>query len=98
MNKFETLESVMCKELEALEHKLQGGAEMSTADLDKIDKLAHAMKSLATYKAMKDPEAWEDGEMSGRRGMNGRYVSRGYGPDGYSGYMHPHGPYPEYRW
>ncbi len=97
MEKFESLEKSMCKELEAIEHKLQGGTEMSTADLEKIDKLAHAMKSLATYKAMKEAEEWDEGNMSGRRGrgMNGRYVSRDPGP-WYGGYpdMYP----PERRW
>lgn len=91
MNKFEILEKKMCMELEAIEQKLQGGAEMSIQDLDKADKLAHAMKSLATYKAMKEAEEYEmeEGGMSGRRGraMNVRYVSRDGGSsyaDGYS--------------
>ena len=80
MEKFELLEKEMCKELEAIEQKLKGGTEMSTADLEKIDKLAHAMKSLATYKAMVEAEDGysDDNAMSGRRGraMNGRFVSR----------------------
>jgi len=91
MEKFEALEKAMCKELETLEKKMNGSAEMSIQDLDKIDKLVHAMKSLVTYKAMKEAEedyGEEDG-MSGRRGrgMNGRYVSRDGGSsyaDGYS--------------
>lgn len=88
MEKFEALEKAMCHELEKIAQKLDGGTEMSTADLDKIDKLTHAMKSLATYEAMRNPEEWEDG-MSGRRGrgMDGRYVSRDGGAsyaDGYS--------------
>lgn len=97
MNKFESLEKAMCKELEAIEQKLKGGTEMSETDLKRVDLLAHAMKSLATYTAMKEAEEYdEEGKMSGRRGraMNGRYVSRDYGPqsydDGYSG----HYPYP----
>lgn len=92
MDKFTTLEKKMCMELEAIEQKLQGGAEMSEMDLKRADMLAHAMKSLATYKAMKDAEEeYEEfgGEMSGRRGRaaNGRYVSRDGGNsymDGYS--------------
>jgi len=92
MEKFETLEKAMCKELETLEQKLKGSAEMSVQDLDKVDKLAHAMKSLATYKAMKEAEEeYGEGEegFSGRRGRaaNGRYVSRDGGSsysDGYS--------------
>lgn len=88
MDKFEMLEKKMCMELEAIEQKLQGGAEMSETDLKRADMLAHAMKSLATYKAMKEADEYE-GEMSGRRGraMNGRFVSRDGGnsyADGYS--------------
>lgn len=103
MNKFEMLEKKMCMELEAIEQKLQGGTEMSVQDLEKIDKLAHAMKSLATYKAMKEAEEYGDeGEMSGRRGrgMNGRYMSRTEGPrsydDGWSG-RHPMPDYWRYN-
>ena len=88
MEKFEALEKAMCKELEALEHKMQGGAEMSVQDLEKIDKLTHAMKSLATYVAMKESEEYAENAISGRRGrgMNGRYISRDEGSysDGYS--------------
>ena len=92
MEKFEALEKAMCKELETLEQKLKGTAEMSVQDLEKVDKLAHAMKSLTTYKAMKEAEEeYGEGEegFSGRRGraMNGRFVSRDGGSsysDGYS--------------
>lgn len=90
MNKFEALEKSLCMELEAIEQKLKGGTEMSTADLDKVDKLAHAMKSLATYKAMVEAEEGysEENGMSGRRGrgMNGRYVSREGGNSYAEGY------------
>lgn len=109
MEKFEALEKAMCHELEMLEQKVAGG-EMSTTDLEKIDKLAHAMKSLATYTAMKEAEGYSDG-MSGRRGRSpstGRYVSRDGGyADGYSeGYSEgmrqsghwPMGPDPRFRY
>lgn len=90
MDKFEVLEKKMCMELDAIEQKLQAGAEMTETDLKRADMLAHAMKSLATYKAMKEAEEYETGgDISGRRGrgMNGRYVSRDGGSsyaDGYS--------------
>lgn len=89
MDKFEFLEKKMCEELEAIEQRLKNGAEMSETDLKRADILAHAMKSLATYKAMKDAEEYEMDGYSGRRGraMNGRYVSRDSGSsyaDGYS--------------
>lgn len=89
MDKFEALEKAMCKELETLEQKMKGSAEMSVQDLEKVDKLAHALKSLATWKAMKEAEEYEQDGYSGRRGraMNGQYVSRDGGrsyADGYS--------------
>ena len=98
MEKFEDLERAMCKELEAIEQKVKGGKEMTDMDLDRADKLAHAMKSLATYKAMKDAEEYETGMSGGRgHGMYGRYVSR---DDGYSGHYEGYYPprYPERRW
>ena len=87
MEKFEMLEKEMCKELEAIEQKLKAGTEMSETDLKRVDMLAHAMKSLATYKAMKEAdEGYYDGGMSGRRGMNGRYISRDGGSSYAEGY------------
>jgi len=87
MEHYEALEKAMCKELEAIEQKLKNGTEMSVQDLDRVDKLTHAMKSLATYKAMKEAEEYEGG-MSGRRGrgMNGRFVSRADGNSYTEGY------------
>ena len=85
--KFENLEKAMCKELETLERKVLSSPEMNVTDLDKIDKLAHALKSLATYEAMKGYDEEEEG-FSGRRGrsaMTGQYVSR-----------MPYEPYPYY--
>lgn len=104
MDKFEALEKSMCKELEAIEQKLKGGTEMSETDLKRVDMLAHALKSLATYKAMMEASEWNDeGDMSGRRGRaaNGRYVSRDFGPrsyDGYSGHMYPDWQYRGPNW
>ena len=83
------LEKAMCSELEAIAQKLKGGSEMSAQDLEHVDKLAHALKSLATYKAMKEAADDEMEGYSGRRGrgMDGRYVSRDGGnsyADGYA--------------
>lgn len=106
MEKFESLEKALCKELDILEQKFRGGADMTPQDLERIDKMAHAMKSLATYKAMKEAEEYESAGngMSGRRDAYGRYMSRDGGrsyADGYSqGYaaamsqMSGHYPYP----
>ena len=94
MGKYDMLEEKMCKELDMLEDKYRNGMELAEADLKRIDCLAHALKSLATYKAMREAE--EYGEMSGRRGRSmttGRYISRdmdpGYEPRGW-GYNGPH--------
>ena len=56
MDKFEALEKKMCMELKAIEQKIASGAEMTETDLKRADMLAHAMKSLATYTAMKEAE------------------------------------------
>lgn len=103
MKKHEILEKMMCKELDMLAEKYEkANGEMAVQDLEKIDKLYHALKSQATYTAMKEAEGYgydEDG-MSGRRMRNpdtGRYVSgrdRMY-YDGYSG--HYPMPYPPYN-
>ena len=96
------LEQKMCKELEMIQAKYSQNPaqDMSMQDLEKIDKLYHALKSLATYSAMKEAEeySWEEGANengngkvgnSGYRGraMNGRFVSRDSAnsyADGYS--------------
>jgi type I restriction-modification system DNA methylase subunit len=87
MNKEKILEHKLCKEIELIEQKYENNAgEMSVQDIDKIDKLYHALKSMATYNAMKEAEEYAEDGLSGRRGrgMNGQYVSRDMGP-GYSG-------------
>lgn len=97
--KCDVLEQKMCKELELLEQKYQNSpAEMSIQDLDKIDKLYHALKSMATYNAMKEAEEYGEegwssnsnnaGGNSGYRGraMNGRFVSRSNGNSYSEGY------------
>lgn len=75
MKRHENLEEAMCKELKKLDEKYANGApEMSVQDAEKADLLYHALKSAATYYAMKDAEEWED-EGSGRRGSDGRIYS-----------------------
>lgn len=112
----EILEQKMCKEIEMIEAKYaqNPNMELSIQDLDKLDKLYHALKSQATWMAMKEAEEYESdgysGEdgYSGRRGRSmttGRYVSRNMGPrmSGYPGYDDGYsGHYPPqpypYRW
>ena len=42
------------RELEALDEKYSKGTQMSGSDLDAIDKMAHALKSLKAYEAMEE--------------------------------------------
>lgn len=98
MEHYENLEKAMCKELEKLDKKYTSEVEMNPTDLERADMIYHALKSAATYHAMKDAEDWdeEDGDSrSFRRGgrsyaryrnpRTGRYMSRGMDYDGYSG-------------
>lgn len=89
----ELLEQKMCKELEIIQARYQQNPnqEMSIQDVDKVDKLYHALKCMETYNAMKEAEEYEEGGLSGRRGRaaNGQYISRDMGSqrsyaDGYS--------------
>lgn len=85
-NKHELLEQKLCKEIELIESKYTNGpGEMSIQDIEKLDKVFHALKSMKTYYAMKDAEEYSEGGFSGRRGRgaDGRYVSRD-AKDGYS--------------
>ena len=44
------------REMEELETKYDNGTQMSMKDLEDIDIMAHALKSLATYSAMVEGE------------------------------------------
>lgn len=73
MDRYENLEKAMCKELEKLDKKYGGETgEMSPNDLETADKIYHALKSAATYHAMKDTE-----EEEGYSGESGRSYRRG---------------------
>ena len=51
---FDGICEALHRELDNYDNKLMGGkAPMSSQDLDNIDRMAHALKSLATYSAMK---------------------------------------------
>ena len=85
----EVLEKKLEHELETIEAKLASGAEMTDKDLERIDLLTHALKSLMCWKDMKEDETEYEEGMSGRHGRaaNGRYVSRASNrsyADGYS--------------
>ena len=67
------------KELDQLENKYSGGAQLATKDLDDIDKMAHALKCLKTYEAMEGNSEYGgsyDSYARGRSRTTGRYISR----------------------
>lgn len=94
---YKHLENRMRKELEALEEKYRTGAEMSEGDLRRADLLAHTLKSLATYCAMKEAEEYES-DMNRNYSNNSmargnRYMSRDMDMSG----RYPYPVYPEER-
>lgn len=76
MKHYDNLEEMLCKELEKLDKKYAGDVpEMSAQDVEKADILYHALKSAATYHAMKDAEDWDEdmeGSGEGRMPRGGR--------------------------
>lgn len=77
---FEGICEALNREMDMLEEKYSSGkAAMNPQDLEHIDKMAHALKSLATYDAMKGNSEYGsyDGSYArGRSRMTGRYISR----------------------
>lgn len=101
------IEQKLCEEIKLIEKKYENKAgELDEADVKKLDLLYHALKSKATYDAMKDAEeyGYDPNQMSGRRGYSGYNNSRmsGHypeGPDYYSGnWMGPPRWEPGPRW
>ena len=85
---YEAICEAIHKEMDVLEDKYAKGTQLSGQDLEHIDKMAHALKSLATYDAMKGNSEYGgsyDSYARGRSRTTGRYISRdGYEPrDGY---------------
>lgn len=76
-DRYEHLEKAMCKELEKLDKKYTADVEMTEQDAERADKLYHALKSAATYHAMKDAEEMEKEEM-GEYSAAARPVRRNY--------------------
>ena len=91
---FEGICEALHREMDQLDEKFAGGAQMSGQELEHIDKMAHALKSLETYKAMKGNSEYggdyEGSYARGRSRMTGRYISRDEGPmnNGYSNDMY----------
>lgn len=92
MNEREAYEIIMkqlCKETVQIAEQIQRNNAMSVQDLEKIDKIYHAKKSMLTADAMEEAKEYEgEGGMSGRRGRgaDGRYVSRDHGESYSEGY------------
>lgn len=98
---YTNLEKAMCKELEHLDKKYTAEVEMTPQDAERADMLYHALKSAATYHAMKDAEEedWgdESEEESGRAypGSRARSYARRRNPRtgrymrSYDGGMYP---------
>jgi hypothetical protein len=69
------------REMDELENKYANGTQLSAKDLEDIDKMAHALKSLKAYEAMVGNSEYDGGSYArGRSRMTGRYVSRDEGP------------------
>lgn len=89
---FEHIENAMCEELERLNDEYKSGKEITSGDLAKADLIGHALKSLATYEAMKgsgyDEGTSERSYARGRSRTSGRNMSRDGGSmmGGRSGY------------
>ena len=77
------LEKNMCRELEALEEKYRNGAEMSEGDIRRIDLLAHALKSMSTYKAMKQAEGYEGNQYQENYNQGNSYMNNSYAGNSY---------------
>ena len=86
---FENICEAIHREMHELDKKYANGTQLSGKDLEDVDKMAHALKSIATYEAMNGESGYEgDSYARGRSRVTGRYVSRdgGYSRDeGYSG-------------
>ena len=90
---FEGICEALHQEMEKLDEKYASGTvKLNNQDLEDIDKVAHALKSLEAYKAMKGNSeyggSYEGGSYArGRSRTTGRYISRdGYSRDGYDPY------------
>lgn len=93
---YEIIKKQLCKEIVEIAENIQKNNTMSVSELEKIDKIYHAKKSMLTAKAMEEAEEYEEPDgysgarmtYSGRRGRgaDGRYVSRDSGESYAEGY------------
>ena len=96
MEKYDVIAKKLSDELDSIERKFSNGEGMTNSDLDKIDKITHAMKCLATYRAMVNAEersgkmtrSYDNGGMEGEKSFADGY-SRGF-YDARNGYTNGH--------
>ena len=72
---FEGICEAIHKEMDVLEDKYEKGTQLSSQDLEHIDKMAHALKSLKAYEAMVGHSEYDGSYARGRSRVTGRYVS-----------------------
>lgn len=78
---FEGICEAIHREMEILDEKYAKGTQLSGQDLEHIDKMAHALKSLKTYEAMEGRSEYGGGSYArGRSRTTGRYISRDDSP------------------
>ena len=87
---FEGICEAIQKELDMLDEKYSKGTQLSGQDLEHIDKMAHALKSLKAYESMAGSSEYGGGSYEGsyargRSRTTGRYVSRDEGYDSRDG-------------
>ena len=83
---FEGICEAIHKEMDSLDEKYSKGASLTGSDLEHIDKMAHALKSIAGYEAMMGNSEYGGSYYGGGSGrgsyargrsrMTGRYISR----------------------
>ena len=84
---YEIIMNRLCKEIDQIAEQIHKNDGMSVQDLEKIDKLFHAKKSMLTAKAMEESSKYEneDGTFGDRMTYSGRR-SRGAGESYAEGY------------
>lgn len=83
---FDGICEILHREMDKLDEKYSSGnVQLTDKDLADIDKMAHALKSIATYSAMKGGSEYGS-EARGRSRRTGRYISRDEGSYGYDPY------------
>ena len=64
------------REIHDIEERVNNGGKFNEQDLNYVDKMAHALKCLATYEAMEGHSETGDSYARGRSRTTGRYISR----------------------